>query len=179
MTTVSERLHALELERDQIAQKLESSKRALESANIEKARLRYCESAMVAAQSELALIKRSLSWRLTRPLRAIRPSIHDLQATTRRLLRFVCVFLVRLMLKVPGARAAFRRILGRSPRFKQRLFDFIYSSRAHFSTDGLPSANGKSGLSHQSHMSRSASEALDILKQYRASARAQRQRDVS
>jgi FkbM family methyltransferase len=134
--------------------------------DVQTGRLSASDHARAQAESELALIRRSRSWRLTYPLRAMKPFVRATCATT-----------ARVLVKLPGVRPLARRLLSRYPNIKQRLVVLMY---------GLPSIHGVpvSNVTNQASsteggtvngaasdefagLSRSAIEALDSLKRHR------------
>jgi len=169
----------LQAERSVLSERASKSAHALTTANDEIERLRMLvntqtwrlsvsDQAKVHAESELALIRRSRSWRLTYPLRAGKP-----------LIRGVCARTARVLVRLPGVRPLTRRFLNHRPSFKQRLVILMYGLP---STHGMPASNATNqasftgssadseATSHEfASLSRSASEAFESLKRHRKS----------
>jgi FkbM family methyltransferase len=185
---LAEELAALRRERDdllgrsaELSARLEHSLQSSRLANAEIERLRPCEAAMIMAEGELALIRRSLSWRLTRPLRGIRSIIRRCLKMTLQLGRTACRRFARLLVRIPGARMCARRLLAGRPNLKHRLIRMMYdatvapsdpvSAVAARRSTNVVAATGPDVVAaavpesdQRADLSRSANEALKLLK---------------
>ncbi|WP_221437379.1 hypothetical protein, partial [Rhodanobacter sp. A1T4] len=169
----------LQAEHNVLSERASKSAHALTTANDEIERLRMLvntqtwrlsvsDQAKAHAESELALIRRSRSWRLTYPLRAAKP-----------LIRAVCARTARVLVRLPGIRPLTRLLLNHRPSFKQRLVILMYGlpstheASASNATNQAPLAGSSADSDATSHEfaspSRSASEAFESLKRYRKS----------
>jgi len=162
-----------QLECDRLADELLGVRSERSAANIEIGRLKACEQASerarALAESELALIKRSRSWRLTQPLRAVTSVTVGVGRGWRKLIRAGCASLARLLVRTPGARLFARRLLRRFPGIKRRIVILMYSAQASNAMTPASIADDRAVTDERTGLSRSASEALDLLKQRRVS----------
>lgn len=185
--------HLLQVKHDELATLLEQTSQTLHGTNVELKRVTPYERAAFVAESELGLIKSSRSWRLTRPLRSIRPVARSTRDGTRKALRAVCVHAAHFLVTIPGARPVARGALGGSPALKQRVLNLMYGPQqvstdsqpvdaravvvsadnavgtkdksSHPSFGGLPTVGAGTPVAQHGELSRSASEALALLRQ--------------
>ncbi len=159
------KMHDIQSERDHLDEHDRQSTLALAAARDEIVRLRASDLARVQTESDLAFIRRSHSWRLTSPLRATRRTLVRASTASRRFVRACAARLVRVLVGIPGARPLARRLLSRLPDLKRRLVAMMYSATDLQSRKSPPAA----GVAASAGLSRSASEALELLKQHRKS----------
>lgn len=159
------KLRDIQSERDHLDEHDRQSTLALAIARDEIVRLRASDLARVQTESELAFIRRSHSWRLTSPLRATRRALVCASTASRRFVRTCAARVVRVLVGIPGARPLARRLLSRLPDLKRRLVVMMYSASDLQSRKPPPVA----GVAASAGLSRSANEALELLKQHRRS----------
>lgn len=87
-------------------------------------RLEDLDRRRVLAEAELEMVKHSLSWKMTAPLRWIRPALARLRASTRPGLQK----LARWAARVRPIRVLVARTIGRFPQAKRRAVALIYGS---------------------------------------------------
>ena len=165
---MTEKLHSLQSERDHLDERNRQSTLTLADVRDEIERLRASDLARVQAESELAFIRRSHSWRLTSPLRAIRRVLAHASMGSRSFVRTSAGRMARALVGLPGARPLARRLLSYFPDLKRRLVVLMHSAPDLQSRKPSPLAS-VAAPDASAGLSRSANEALDLLKQHRKS----------
>lgn len=165
---MTRKLRGLQSERDHLDERNRQSTFALAAARDEIERLRASDLARVQAESELAFIRRSHSWRLTSPLRAIRRVLAHASMGSRSFVRTSAERMARALVGLPGARPLARRLLSYFPDLKRRLVVLMHSAPDLQSRKPSPLAS-VAAPDASAGLSRSANEALDLLKQHRKS----------
>lgn len=119
-------------------------------------------------QGELAQILGSHSWRITSPLRGMRRILGALSSTTRRVANGVARRGARVMVRVPGGRWLGRKLLSHHPVLKAKLVESIVGRPvdAQMVRDVQPHPQSDSG--DAAGLSRTARDALELIKGYRS-----------
>lgn len=119
-------------------------------------------------QGELARILGSHSWRITSPLRGMRRILGALSSTTRRVANGVAGRGARVMVRVPGGRWLGRKLLSHHPVLKAKLVESIVGRPvdAQMVRDVQPHPPSDSG--DAAGLSRTARDALELIKGYRS-----------
>ncbi|MFA6230625.1 MAG: FkbM family methyltransferase [Rhodanobacter sp.] len=120
-------------------------------------------------QSLLIEVQATRSWRMTAPLRRLRRGYRQGAQASRFAMVKIVRIAVRTMARVPGMRLIGRHIVGRSPQIKNRLVRLGWGqptpSSVPRSAIGSATAESNGG---QEMLSRSAQEALVLLKEFRS-----------
>ncbi len=120
-------------------------------------------------QSLLIEVQATRSWRMTAPLRKLRRGYRQGAQASRFAMVKIVRIAVRTLARVPGMRLIGRRIVGRSPQIKKRLVTLGWgqptASSVPRSAIGSATAESNGG---QEMLSRSAREALVLLKEFRS-----------
>ncbi len=154
----------LKAARDQVAQL------AHEQAQLQQG-LRMREQQMEELMVQLGQVLGSRSWRVTAPLRGVRRLPRMVWRGLGGLVLKAGGGALRVIVHVPGTRAIARRLLARHPALKEKLVDVV--SKRYEEREGKGQATGDAPVSGQPTqvLSRSAREALTLIKAYRKQGR--------
>lgn len=118
---VSDKLVRLQSEHEELSARLRNWSSALAKADAEIDRLRAERLKLVAARIQLSRMEQSRSWRMTALLRSAFRRLVGVKQGLRAVAIKLLIPSVRLVIKVPGARALVRKILANHPGLKLRL----------------------------------------------------------
>ena len=146
-----------------LRQSHEQVSRNLDAAHNEIRRLEDLDRRRVFVEAELALIKKSTSWRLTAPLRRVRPVLARVRASARLHLARVA----RLLVRIRVLRFLASHTVGRFPKAKRYVIALLYGS-VGTANDPVKMAQPTEAVdaSLSAGLSRRAADALADLKRH-------------
>ena len=163
LVRLSTELHEANATSAALRQSHEQVSRNLDAAHNEIRRLEDLDRRRVFVEAELALIKKSTSWRLTAPLRRVRPVLARVRASARLHLARVA----RLLVRIRVLRFLASHTVGRFPKAKRYVIALLYGS-VGTANDPVKMAQPTEAVdaSLSAGLSRRAADALADLKRH-------------